>query len=207
MNTVKKYNWPKEVFYVKGNSKNLISLLIDQGFKFIPCIKYDKNQYDHIIINNTEELEGDLEPKEFFLTEKDTSDNYKVFSSIIKGEQTVIDFLEKKESQSLPKNCTNEGQKFSTDKAPMGQILRQFPLALEAIAMRSKFGHEKYREHDQDWMNFKRVNNAEEVYLDASVRHLAEIGDEEDSIEHLKASAWNILALLQIKLEKIKKND
>ena len=92
------------------------------------------------------------------------------------------------------------GVKLSDDKAPMGMILRQFPLALEAVAERSKFGHEKYIESDQDWMNFKRVPNAEEQYFNASVRHLAEIG-EEDSIEHLKAAAWNILAALQLKLE------
>lgn len=94
-----------------------------------------------------------------------------------------------------------EGVKYSPEKAPMGMLLKQFPLALEAIAKRSKIGHDKYEDFDSDWMNFKRVPNAEEEYLNATVRHLAEIGDDESPLEHLKAAAWNILATLQLKLE------
>jgi len=95
-----------------------------------------------------------------------------------------------------------KGVKYSQDKAPMGMMLKQFPLALEAVALRSKYGHEKYLEFDEDWMNFKREPNTIEGYKDASVRHLAEIGDDEDEIGHLKASAWNILATLQLTLER-----
>jgi len=93
------------------------------------------------------------------------------------------------------------GAKYSDDKAPMGTMLRQFPLALQGVAQRSLYGHNKYKEFDHDWMNFKRAPDAINQYLNASVRHLAEIGDDEDSIEHLKAAAWNILATLQITLE------
>lgn len=95
------------------------------------------------------------------------------------------------------------GQKFSSKKAPMGKLLKQFPLALEAVAQRSKSGHNKYKETDHDWMNFKRVPNAIEEYDDAIVRHLAGIGEpHETELDHLKAAAWNILAKLQLILEK-----
>lgn len=98
------------------------------------------------------------------------------------------------------------GAKYSDDKAPMGIMLRQFPLALEGVAQRSLYGHRKYEEFDHDWFNFKRAPDPINQYLNATVRHLAEIGDDEDSLEHLKAAAWNILATLQITLEK-KKNE
>lgn len=93
------------------------------------------------------------------------------------------------------------GAKYSNDKPTMGIMLRQFPLALHGVAERSLYGHNKYKEFDHDWMNFKRAPDAINQYLNAAVRHLAEIGDEEDSLEHLKAAAWNILATLQITLE------
>jgi len=95
-----------------------------------------------------------------------------------------------------------KGHKHSDNKAPMGMMLKQFPLALEAVAERSQYGHNKYKEADKDWMNFKRVSNPKEQYHNAAVRHLAEIGEDENSLEHLKAAAWNILATLQITLEK-----
>lgn len=95
-----------------------------------------------------------------------------------------------------------KGQKFSSSKAPLGMMMIQFPLALEAVAHRSKTGHEgKYKESDKDWMNFKRVPNALEEYTNATARHLAEIGEDEDFIGHAAATAWNALAKLQILLE------
>ena len=93
------------------------------------------------------------------------------------------------------------GVKYSKEKAPMYTMLKQFPLALEAVAQRSSYGHIKYKDFDEDWMNFKRVPDAKNQYLNASVRHLAEIEDDENSLGHLKAAAWNILAALQLTLE------
>lgn len=90
------------------------------------------------------------------------------------------------------------GQKFSQDKAPMGKLLRQFPLAFEQVAFRSKYGHEKYKDTDQDWRNFSRVSDPN--YDDACIRHFCGLG-EENEIEHMAASIWNQLAELQIKLE------
>ena len=94
-----------------------------------------------------------------------------------------------------------KGVKLSKDKAPIAQIFKQFPLALEQIALRSKFGHDKYIETDGDWMNWKRVPDAVFQYENAAARHLLKIGDEETDFEHLVAEVWNKLAVIQLKLE------
>lgn len=93
-----------------------------------------------------------------------------------------------------------KGLKFSDDKAPMGKLLKQFPLAFEQVAFRTKVGHEKYNIDgaDDDWKNFTRVENAN--YEDAAIRHFCGLG-EENEIEHMAASIWNQLAELQLKLE------
>lgn len=111
-----------------------------------------------------------------------------------------IKSLMEKEAEEWEKG--QEGKKYSEGKAPMGILLKQFRLALEAVAMRSKKGHEKYKETDQDWMNFKRVPDAIEQYTDGTARHLAYIGDDETELGHEAATAWNALARLQLILEK-----
>lgn len=93
-----------------------------------------------------------------------------------------------------------QGVKLSSDKPPMAQLFKQFPLAFEQLALRSKMGHEKYKETDKDWMNWKRVPNAVFEYEQAKARHMLKIGEETD-FEHLIAEAWNIMAIIQLKLE------
>lgn len=186
-------SWPKELFYITGNTKSAINNFSSLGFNFL----HDENDvykdYNCILVNNSTYKEGDLNPGDFFLTDLDKSDGKKIFSVGNDGFYY----------SSVSENKVPKGKKFSKDKAPMGQMIKQFPLALEAVAMRSKFGHEKYKETDHDWMNFKRVENAEQQYLSAAIRHIAGLGEEEETpLEHLKAAAWNILATLQITLEK-----
>jgi hypothetical protein len=111
-----------------------------------------------------------------------------------------IKSLMEKEAEEGKKG--QEGKKYSEGKAPMGILLKQFRLALQAVAMRSKKGHEKYKETDQDWMNFKRVPDAIEEYTNGTARHLAYIGDDETELGHEAATAWNALARLQLILEK-----
>mgnify|MGYP003650666052 CR=1 FL=1 len=98
-----------------------------------------------------------------------------------------------------------EGIKLSPEKAPVGKLFKQFPLAFEALAFRSKYGHEKYKEVDIDWMNWKRVPNAISEYEDAAGRHLLKLGNEETELEHLIAEVWNKMAVIQLTLEEINK--
>ena len=81
-----------------------------------------------------------------------------------------------------------------------------FPKSLQRVAQCSVLGHEKYKEHDEDWQNFSRVPDAYNHYLNAAVRHLLE-GDkinEEDStdaikVNHLDQAAWNFMAAIEVK--------
>lgn len=98
------------------------------------------------------------------------------------------------------------GQKFSKEKIPLYTVIvKQFPLALLEVAKTSKAGNKKYN-LDTDWMNFKRVENAEFEYKNAAMRHLFEEGLNQDMLEygevlHEAQVIWNLLASLQIKLE------
>lgn len=98
----------------------------------------------------------------------------------------------------------NSGIKYSSDKVPLYTVLNQFKKAFIEVAKRSKSGHEKYKEFDKDWKNFKRIPNAKEEYSNALVRHLLREG-EDTELEHLAACAWNSLALLEIYLDENQK--
>lgn len=100
-----------------------------------------------------------------------------------------------------------KGVKYSDDKLPYYNVLiKQFPLAIEALVERSAQGHIKYLEYDQDWSNWKRVPDPINTYNNARLRHALEHG-EDSEIEHLKAEFWNCAALLQLKLKKHEKNN
>lgn len=103
------------------------------------------------------------------------------------------------------------GQKFSKDKVPLYTVIvKQFPLALKEVAKCSQGGNRKYN-LDTDWMNFKRVPNAEFEYKNAAMRHMFEEGINQDMLEfgeitHESQVIWNLLASLQIKLENKEKD-
>lgn len=102
------------------------------------------------------------------------------------------------------------GVKKSNHKPQVGLLDIQFPKALRAVSQASMAGHEKYKETDQDYKNFKRVPNAEMQYRHASRRH--ELDREDDYIDpdtgvpHIVLKAWNVLAELEIHLENKKLN-
>lgn len=169
--------------------------------------KYTEEEWENLIKNPLNFSTNIEEAGEFMTQEEIDIKNFNVVAknsyssedlTFCRGKNHLDDYYKIKEKEK------NKGVKYSEEKAPMATMLRQFPLALEAVAFRSKLGHEKYKEADYDWMNFKRVPNAIDQYSDASVRHLAGIGDDEDDLGHLKAAAWNILATLQLILEEKK---
>jgi hypothetical protein len=100
-----------------------------------------------------------------------------------------------------------EGQKFNNGKLPMHIVIcRQFPDALKAIALCTEYGHQKYIETDQDYLNFKNVKGGAQAYADALMRHAMEGGvDEESGLPHAWHKAWNALAELQLRIEDINK--
>lgn len=94
------------------------------------------------------------------------------------------------------------GIKHSQGKLPYFTVLiEQFPLAIKEVVKRAEFGHQKYIETDADYKNWQRIENAEQQYKNAAMRHLFQDGEEnEDEIQHLAAAAWSLLAVLQLKL-------
>lgn len=108
-----------------------------------------------------------------------------VITSSSRGEKETMEYLQGvKESQTA-------------EKAPIFTYCKVNKNALEALSLRALYGHNKYKETDQDWQNFTRVPNALEEYGNALFRHALGIG-EEDEETHLVAEAWNAVAKLEV---------
>lgn len=93
------------------------------------------------------------------------------------------------------------GNKYSKGKPKLSILIRQFPRALKAICSVSEYGHNKYIESDEDYLNFIRVPDAENQYRDAGLRHELERGInelDESGYPHIYHKAWNALAELEI---------
>lgn len=90
-------------------------------------------------------------------------------------------------------------------KIPLYTVLtKQFPLALKAIATRSEIGHQKYKEIDGDYQGFTKVDSSE--YPEALMRHIFNEGEEhETELDHAIATAWNAVAILELKLRDAEK--
>lgn len=92
-----------------------------------------------------------------------------------------------------------EGIKLDSKKPLLYVLLKQFPKAIGEVARCSEYGHEKYKETDKDWQNWKRLEEAEFRYSNALLRHLSQEGRDEDSgLLHAAHTAWNALARLEL---------
>jgi hypothetical protein len=92
-----------------------------------------------------------------------------------------------------------EGVKLNKNKPQMSLLFKQFPKALEAIVRCSEYGHNKYKETDKDYLNFKRVEGGSKAYADAGLRHRMQQGiDLESGLPHAYHSAWNALSELEL---------
>lgn len=97
--------------------------------------------------------------------------------------------------------CDPYGVKNNSKKLPMSKLKVQFPNALQAVVLCSNMGHEKYKDTDEDWLNFTRVPGGSETYRDAFERHsLHKVGDldEESGLPHLFHELWNKMAEVEI---------
>lgn len=204
-----------QVFYVKvtpSEYTKLIFLLKETGLDFV---NYIDAVYPVILVNNSSEKVGDLPSKSFWGAhvsrgDRNTVYQYEEFLDLF---GTPIREQKKLEIDSkillyppTPDECYTKkevlkAQKFSSDKAPIYTFCKQFTEAMEALALRSLYGHIKYIETDKDWKNFERIENPDYEYGNASFRHALGIGDDEDEKEHYIATAWNAIARLQTYLK------
>lgn len=95
-----------------------------------------------------------------------------------------------------------KGVKHNQHKLPMSKLFKQFPRALQAVILTSCYGHNKYKEADQDWMNFSRVEGGSESYWDADIRHQLDrevYGEEDESkLPHIFHEAFDKLAKCEL---------
>jgi hypothetical protein len=97
-----------------------------------------------------------------------------------------------------------KGVKYNQGKLPLDIVFTiQFPKALNAISKATMFGHNKYLESDQDYLNFKNVEGGSQTYADALQRHSVNKGsiDEGSGLPHIFHKAWNALAELELWIE------
>lgn len=98
------------------------------------------------------------------------------------------------------------GKKYDEGKIRAGLVLGDFAAALEAVSLVGTFGAQKYS--DSNWL---MVDNAQERYDDAMLRHWLEDKisttsgkgsgyDSESGILHIAHVAWNALAVLELEL-------
>lgn len=114
-----------------------------------------------------------------------------------------------KNSLVIKKTLINmPGNKFDEGKAPVTQLLRQFPKAIAYIALISQYGHEKYGEEEDNekWDNWRKVENNKFRYEQAAGRHLLETNGKFDdsTFLHIGHVAWNALARLELELDENK---
>ena len=109
--------------------------------------------------------------------------------------------LNKKDSDPDRTGAHEPGAKLDAGKPMAGLFAQDFPRALKKIIEVVTFGAIKYT--PSGWL---RVPDAERRYKDALHRHLLEMEIEEldpdSSLPHLAHAAWNVLALLELKLRK-----
>lgn len=88
------------------------------------------------------------------------------------------------------------GLKYDDGKIQAG-VLLDFRNALMEVAKVGTFGVEKYARN-----SWRQVENGTERYTDALWRHLlaADEKDLESDLDHMAHLAWNILAVLELKM-------
>lgn len=99
------------------------------------------------------------------------------------------------------------GVKYDAGKPRYGLVLGGFPRALERVVQVGTFGANKYS--DDGWLT---VPGGHARYTDAMLRHhFAEAGGEEldgeSGMLHAAHRAWNALAVLELKLIELEKNN
>jgi hypothetical protein len=107
-----------------------------------------------------------------------------------------VKISEESDPKGLPSAAP--GAKNDLGKVEAGLLL-DFSMALEGVAQVCTFGAKKYSRHG--WLH---VDEGERRYRDASIRHLLaqnlEENDPESGLLHLAHEAWNLLALLELRL-------
>ena len=95
----------------------------------------------------------------------------------------------------------NKGLKYDTGKPRLFEMLEDFKEAFIEVSKVWEFGANKYEKH-----NWAYVDNAEDRYSNALLRHMLEgdTRDYESGLLHASHVAWNALARLYFIIQKEK---
>jgi hypothetical protein len=117
-----------------------------------------------------------------------------VITSNNRGEKETVEYL--------------QGLKYNNLKPSLDIVInRQFPKALQLIALATEYGHKKYIENDVNYLNYKSVKGGSQTYFDASARHSTDRnGLDESGLPHIIHAVWSSLAGLELWAEENKIN-
>ena len=109
-----------------------------------------------------------------------------VITSNNRGEKETMEYL--------------QGLKYNNLKPSLDIVInRQFPKALQLIALATEYGHKKYIENDVNYLNYKSVKGGSQTYFDASARHSTDRnGLDESGLPHIIHAVWSSLAGLEL---------
>lgn len=112
----------------------------------------------------------------------------------IEGKDDVITSSNRGEKETM------EGLKYNNLKPSLDIVInRQFPKALQLIALATEYGHKKYMENDFNYLNYKSVKGGSQTYFDANARHSTDRnGLDESGLPHIIHAVWSSLAGLEL---------
>lgn len=118
----------------------------------------------------------------------------KYINSLKKLKDDVITSSNRGEKETL------QGLKYNNLKPSLDIVInRQFPKALQLIALATEYGHNKYIENDSNYLNYKSVKGGSQTYFDASARHSTDRnGLDESGLPHIIHAVWSSLAGLEL---------
>lgn len=128
--------------------------------------------------------------------QKKKLENFRNQINSLEGDKNIKDLEEL--AKKLAKTPPQQGKKDNNYKLPMSKLFVQFPRALQAVVLTSCYGHNRYLDSDQDWLNFSRVKGGSNSYSDAEIRHILDkeiYGNEDESgLPHIFHQLFNKLA-------------
>lgn len=115
-------------------------------------------------------------------------------------EEIQVGFVMERDPSGLDQHAP--GAKLDDGKIMWHLLLDGMPNALEAVAKVATMGAKKYSPH-----GWKEVPDADNRYRSAHMRHVIDdamglLFDEESNELHLAHAAWNLLAVLQLRIER-----
>ena len=181
---------------------------IDKHFKGVLDSQSD-NYFmpDHFSkVNKEQKVIEDWNRKDFYITPPSKENLDKMcesFEQRVKNDSDKCGILNK----GIPECHSKIGQKHNEGKLPLDIMLTvQFPKAIQAVCKATLFGHEKYKDTDLDWLNYKRVRGGSTTYANACQRHnFNKSGkDDQSGLPHIVHKCWNALAELELWIEENK---